>query len=176
MRFIVMFLLFGLLGCSAIDVEKLNTSDPEGLPFYLDKSMIKVTKITYEFYRVSDGVTIKTINTEEREVVSVTDKNAAYTVNQTRSFAGENKFGLERSNDHNINKVSTENKEGLTEFLKGLVEGGKTLTELAKEGAKGSAAAPAGVFSEGESTYFSTLAQNGILVFKTITSISFEDL
>lgn len=175
MRLLMIVLILTLGGCSAIKVERLDPNQPSGLPFYLTKPMIKVTKIKYVFYDKSKATTVQTVDTVEKEIVTVPDKSAAYTVNHLRAFAGETKFKLERLNSYDISKIETENKEGVTEFLKGLIEGAKTLTEVAKEADKAKAA-PASVYSEAEGTYFANLAQKDILVFKTIVDIAFEEL
>lgn len=175
MKNIIIMIIIGITGCSAITVEKLNQNDPSGLPFYLEKPMMKISKINYRFIDMKTWKEITSVNTEERTIENVLDKSSAYTVNQYRSFAGESKFDLERTNSYNVTKIGTENKEGITEFLKGLVEGTKTLTELAKEGAKASSGAPAG-YDEGESGYFQKLAEKDVMVIKTTTSVLYQDI
>lgn len=175
MRFAAMVLILALAGCSSIKVERLNRENPSGLPFYLIKPMVKVTTIEYTFYSLSQNKEIGKVRAVDKEIVTVPDTSAAYTVNHQRAFAGETKFKLERSNSYDISKIETENKEGITEFLKGLVEGAKTISEIAKEAEKAKAA-PAGVITSDEATYFNALAQKDVAVFKSVINVSFEEL
>lgn len=185
MRIIVAIaLVFIFAGCSSIKVVKFDAAKPAGLPFYLSKQMVKVSKIKYDFKKIADlgAEPFYTINTVERELVMVQDMNAAYSINQSRSFLGESAFKIERSSSSStsasncdIAKVETSNKEGVTEFLKGLIEGAKTVTEALKTAPAGGAAPP-GLVTTDEATYFNTLAGSGIIVFKSVVEIKFEEL
>jgi len=172
-RFVILMTATSLLiGCSAVRVKPLDKANPDGIPFYLPKSIVKVTTTTYNFFKEGAIAPFTSGTTVEKEIITVVDPVAAYTINQRRSIAGESTFKLEASNGA-LTKIETSNKEGLTEFLKGLVEGAKTLTELAKEA--GQVAKPAGAITDNESPYFQALAQQKILVVKSVT-ITFEPL
>jgi hypothetical protein len=171
MRTLVICILL-LVGCSSISVSKLDTNNPSGFPFYLTKPMFKITSTTLTFFDIKEKKVIETKTVEEQEVVSVPDRNAAYTVNHARPLSGESKFSVDRTNGE-ISKIAVENKEGLTEFLKGLVEGAKTISEIAKEApTKG---APAGAITESEASYFNNLLNKDIVVFKSST-IRYADI
>lgn len=181
MRLIIMIALAFVFvgGCSSIKVARLNPEKPDGLPFYLTKPMVKVSQVKYIFKKLPDLSEVYTIETLEKEIVTVQDKKASYTINNIRSFVGESTFKVERSsgtstNNSDIAKVEVVNKEGVTEFLKGLFEGSKSLAEAAKT--IGMAAPPPGLLTTEESNYFQKLVEKDILVFKTVEKIWFEEL
>jgi hypothetical protein len=161
-----------MLGCSSIHVKTLDKGSPEGLPFYMPKPLVKVTATTYNFFKEGAITPFTSGTTVEKEIITVIDPSSAYTINHRRSFAGESTFKVEAANGA-ITSVESVNKEGLTEFLKGLVEGANNLEEVAREAA--AVAKPAGAITDNESTYFQMLAQKNILVVKSV-AISFETL
>lgn len=182
MRLIIMIALaFVFVGCSSIKVARLNPEKPAGLPFYLTKPMVKVSQVKYVFKKTADLSEVYTIETLEKEIVTVQDKKALYTINHIRSFVGESKFTVERptgttTNNSDIAKVAIENKEGVTEFLKGLFEGSKSLAEAAKTISE-VAPPPSGLLTTEEASYFKELLLNEkIIVFKTVEKIWFEEL
>lgn len=181
MRIIMMIaLVFVFVGCSSIKVARLNPEKPAGLPFYLTKPMVKVSQIKYVFKKLPElKDVVYTIETIEKEIVTVPDKKASYTINHIRSFLGESTFKVERSSgtgtgNSDIAKLETTNKEGITEFLKGLFEGSKSLAEAAKT--IGMAAPPPGLVTPDEAAYFKDLVSQGLVVFKTVEKIWFEEL
>ena len=169
-----------IVGCSSVEVSKYDGQDPKGVPFYLTKPIVEITTVEYTYIDKASATTISSYQSEERKIINVIDKDEAYTINHRRPFAGESKMKISRSaaangiSSSDLASVEVENKEGVTEFLKGLVEGTKTLSEVAKS--LGEAAAVAGAFTTGEATYFTTLAGQGIVVTKRVVSIRYEDL
>jgi hypothetical protein len=178
----IALLALGLSACGSVAVEKLNPEDPSGVPFYLTKPMKKITTTEYTFLDANQNppLVLRQYQSVEAQIVNVVDRSAAYTINHTRSFAGESTLKLKRSAADNgisssdLAEVEAESKEGLTEFLKGLFEGAKTLSEAQKTLAE--AGAVAGAVTEGEATYFGTLLEKGIMVTKKIVSVDYVDL
>jgi hypothetical protein len=175
-----------LAGCYSISVKKLDPSDPGGMPFYLTKPVKQTTTTTFTLTRIADaqGTTLaepKVVATHkivEVAVIEVLDRSQAYTLNKFKAFAGESKFKFERPTQAStsaISKAEVEDKEGITEFFKGLVEGAKTLTELAREGAKATAGKPAGLMTEDESGVVTALLNKGYLLLKTV-DVTLTDL
>ncbi len=140
-------------GCSSVRVRALNPEKPDGVPFMLTKQLVKVTTTTTRILSLRTLQVVRESGSVEREVIEVMDPTRAYSINKTRPFAGESKFSMERTNASNLAKLSVEDKEGVTEFLKGLAEGAKTLVEAAaaaKEAAGGAPAAAPPIPSETE--------------------------
>lgn len=171
-----------LWGCNSIDIKKLDPGNPAGIPFYMTKPMLETTTTEYVFRKLDSGDKLFEYRSEETKIVNVIDKEAAYTINHTRAFAGESTFKLGRSivtngiSGSDLSSIEVINKEGITEFLKGLFEGTKQLTEAAKELAKeGAGAAGAGVDSN-EASIFEKLLAAGIIVTKHIISVTYTDL
>ena len=132
-----------VVGCSSIKVTKLDSSkDPDGIPFYLTKQIVQVTTTTTTIRKISTMEKISEYTSVERQIIEIIDPTKAFAVNKTKPFAGESKFSVERTTSFNLTKVAVEDKEGLTEFLKGIVEGAKSITEAAKTAASIGAAAP----------------------------------
>lgn len=176
MRVVGPFLLGLLLvGCTSLEVKKLDAKNPGGVPFYLTKPVKRELTITYDFFLIATGAPIGTSTVKQVDIINMIDRDAAYTINHRRSFAGESKLKLERSTGADISKIEVENKEGVTELLKGLFQGAKDIAETAASLASG-AAKPAGAIDQHEATYFGTLATKGIGVRKSVTSVVLTDL
>lgn len=143
-KFLLLVPLLAIVaGCSSIRVTKLDSSkDPDGIPFYLTKQIVQVTTTTTTIRKISTMEEVSKYKSVERQIVEVIDPANAFVVNKTKPFVGESKFSVERTTSSNLTKVAVEDSEGLTEFLKGIFEGAKTLTEAAKTAASFGGAAP----------------------------------
>jgi hypothetical protein len=168
-----------IFGCTSVRVEKLNPEAPSGIPFYLTKHLRQRTETTYTIYSLNNlTVPVLTFSTVEMSVVEVLDRAHAYALNKMKPPFGTSKFTVERANNaiSSLSKVSIEDSEAITDFLKGLVEGAKTLTETARAGADtATTAAPAGLFDQNEATMFEKLLARDFLLIKS-TTVSLEDL
>jgi hypothetical protein len=178
-----LMLLFNLIACQTVSVKRYDMGskqDPEGIPFHLTRPMKKITTTKYSFKKLAaDRVNNQDLFSTEvvsLEIVNVVDTSRAFTINKYKAFFGETKFEFQRTqpggekgeaSSTDLSVVKTEDKEGITEFLKGLVEGAKTGIEGAKQ-LKGAAPVPFAL-DENEADFFTEMLAKDILVVKTVS-------
>ena len=164
-------------GCSSVRVQKLNPKEPDGIPFYLTKQKVMVTTTTLQVRSLlhPEAPPVATSVSVNRELIEVMDRSQAYTLNKNRPFAGSSKFSMERAGANStLNKVSEEDTEGLTDFLKGISEGAKTLADAAKTGKEAFLAAPVAPVQISDKIQ-DALIKNGFYLDQKV-EVTFEDL